>query len=139
MSAMTANNDPAVQTTGTLTISFFAYVSVPDASVMVAASNGLKSLLELGLDHSRTGQLTGARVVGVKDFLPPPGSGYTGWTVLVTVAVDLDRWNAELGPGRTGAVVAAHLLGVLKEIDLSEASGASLDRVECKTLVHGPS
>lgn len=136
---MTANNSPAAQTTGTLTISYFVYVSVPDESLMEAASNGLKSLLELGMDHSRTGQLTGARVVGVKDFLPPSGSGHKGWTVLVTVAVDLDRWNKALGPGRTGAAVAQHLLGVLKEIDLSQASGASLDRAECKTLVHGPS
>ncbi|MET7363228.1 hypothetical protein ABZS76_32990 [Streptomyces sp. NPDC005562] len=135
---MSSSGSPAEQTSGQLTVSYFVYVSAPDEESMQAASNGLKPMLQLGVEQTHTGALTGARVAALVDQLPPKGSGYTGWTVLVTVLVDLDRWNAELGPGQTGADAAVHLRGILESIDISAAEGASLDDVKVQSVIWSP-
>jgi hypothetical protein len=135
---MTMSGSPLEQTSGKLTISYFVYVSVPDADVIEEASRGLKPLLQLGVEESSTGRATGVRIAACKDELPPAGSGYKGWAVAVTVLADLDRWNEALGPEQTGADVIRHVSGVIEAIDISEAAGAAVDRVEAKGIIRAP-
>lgn len=68
--------------------------------------------------------------------VPPQGSGYTGWTVGVTVLIDLTAWRRDVGltDGRYAAMTVRDLL---HGADLA-TSTAQLDKVVTKMLVHAP-
>ncbi|MFD7835639.1 hypothetical protein [Streptomyces sp. NPDC059761] len=136
---MTTSGNPENETTGTVSAAYYVMVSVPREQDMTAASAGLKPLLELGIEQSRTGGPTGVKVTSIRDEVPPVGSGYKGWTVAATLLIDMGRWNEVFGPGLTVKGVAYdHLPGLISDIDLQQAEGASIDSVECKFMVWAP-
>ncbi|MGW9067944.1 hypothetical protein ACWGQT_00630 [Streptomyces yangpuensis] len=136
---MTTSNRPEDQTTGMVSAAYTVLVSTPRPQDMQEASDGLKPLLELGIEQSRTGGPTGVKVTSIWDEVPPADSGFTGWTVVVSLAIDMAKWNEVFGPGLTVKGVANdHLPGLIADVDLEQAKGAKIDEVELKFMVWAP-
>jgi hypothetical protein len=127
---------PEAETTGKLTATYLAYVSVEDEEQIPAAATELEVPLRRAVEESYPGQAECAAVRKVTNMTPPPESGYTGWTVMVTVGIDLTKWRRDVGltDGRYAAMTVRDLLG---DADLT-ACVAQLDRVVTQLLVHAP-
>jgi hypothetical protein len=136
MTGMTKGVPPHEETTGKLTATYFVYVSVDEEEQIPEAARGLEAPLRRAVEESYPGQGGCATVQKVTSMTPPPKSGYTGWTVMVTVLIDLTVWRRDLSlvDGRYAAMTVRDLLA---DADLT-ASVARLDKVETKMLAHAP-
>lgn len=136
MSSMTQGTSPFEETTGKLTATYFALVSVDEEEQIAEAAKGLEPVLRKAVEDSYPGDAKCALVQRVSNVLPPEGLEYKGWTVLVTVLIDLTVWRRDLGlvDGRYAATTVRDLLA---DADMT-ASDARIDSVETRMLAHAP-
>ncbi|MEU9405563.1 hypothetical protein AB0E08_07650 [Streptomyces sp. NPDC048281] len=133
---MTKDVSPQEETTGTLTATYWLYVSVGTKEEISAAAKALEEPLRQEIAESHPGRAGCATVVKVTNVVPPAGSSYTGWTVMVTVIIDLTVWRRDLGlvDGRYASMTVRDLLADVSLLD----AGARIDNVETKMLAHAP-
>jgi hypothetical protein len=136
MTGMTKGVSPEEETTGKLSAAYYVYVSVDEEEQVPQAAAGLEESLRRAVAESLPGEAGCAVVRKVINAVPPAGSGYTGWTVAVTVLIDLTVWRRDLSlvDGRYAATTVRDLLA---DADLT-ATAARIDRVEMQLLVHSP-
>ena len=127
---------PEAETTGKLTATYLVYVSVKDEGQIPEAAKELEAPLRRAVAESYPGQAECAVVRKVTNMPPPQGSGYVGWTVMVTVGIDLTVWRRDVGltDGRYAAMTVRDLLA---DADLT-ACTARLDDVVTQLLAHAP-
>lgn len=128
---------PQAETTGKLTATYLVYVSVEEEEQIPAVAGALEAPVRRSIEESHPGQGGCATVTRVNNMVPPAGSGYTGWTVMVTVLIDLTVWRRDLGlvDGRYAAMTVHDLLA---DADLSVAEGVQLDNVVTQLIAHSP-
>lgn len=133
---MAKDVSPQEETTGKLTATYFAYVSVEEEEQIPEAAKGLEAPLRRAVEESFPGEAGCAVVQKVTNVVPPEGSRYKGWTVMVTVLIDLTVWRRDLSlvDGRYASTTVRDLLA---DADLT-ASTARIDNVETKMLAHAP-
>lgn len=131
---MAKDVSPEAETTGKLTATYLVYVSVEEEEQVPEAAKGLEAPLRKAVEESRLGQAGCAVVQKVINATPPEGSGFRGWTVMVTVLIDLTVWRRDLSltDGRYASMTVRDLLA---DADLT-ASTARLDRVVTQLLAH---
>lgn len=136
MTGMAKGVSPEAETTGKLAVTYLVYVSVEEEEQIPEAAKELEAPLRRAVGESYPGQADCAVVKKVTNVVPPPGSGYLGWTVMVTVGVDLTVWRRDIGltDGRYAAMTVRDLLA---DADLT-ACMAQLDNVVTQLLAHAP-
>jgi hypothetical protein len=134
MTGMTKGVSPEAEMTGKLTATYLVYVSVEEEEQVPEAAKGLEAPLRKAVEESYPGQAGCAVVQKVINAAPPEGSGFRGWTVMVTVLIDLTVWRRDLSltDGRYASMTVRDLLA---DADLT-ASTARLDRVVTQLLAH---
>jgi hypothetical protein len=129
-------SNPMASTRGTVSLAYYAKITVSDAEHSPRDAEALKVLLERAIDESEPGAKTGARCTGVQYGLPDGGT--ERFVIAVTAAADLDEWNKAYGPGQTATNVQYRLAGVLEQVDVSSVPGAVIDAVDPQMCVVAP-